>query len=90
MSSGTRLLVVFTFGVALVVGAIVALAVGSWWVLAGALAVHLIGTGLVLGVIGSRLREADKPDPVTEARVAEEEDQPPTAPRIHTDPIHLR
>jgi hypothetical protein len=70
MSSGTRLLVAFTFGVALVVGAIVALAVGSWWVLAGAVAVHLIGTTVVLGLVGRRLSEADKPDPVTEARVA--------------------
>jgi hypothetical protein len=53
-------------------------------------AVHLIGTGLVLGLVGSRLSEADKPDPVTEARVAEEEEDEPRGPRIHTDPIHLR
>jgi hypothetical protein len=82
--------VAFTFGVALVVGAIISLAVGSWWVLAGAVAVHLIGTGLVLGVIGSRLKEADKPDPVTEARIEEEDDEQPKRPRIHTDPVHLR
>jgi hypothetical protein len=72
MRSGNRLLIVFTFGVAVVVGAVVSLAVGSWWVLAAAIVVHLIGTGLVLGVINSRLREEDKPDPVTEARMAED------------------
>jgi hypothetical protein len=72
MRSGNRLLIVFTFGVAVVVGAVVSLAVGSWWVLAAAIVVHLIGTGLVLGVISSRLREEDKPDPVTEARMAED------------------
>jgi membrane protein implicated in regulation of membrane protease activity len=72
MRSGNRLLILFTFAVALVVGAIISLAVGSWWVLAAAVAVHLIATALVLGVIGSRLRQADKPDPVTEARITEE------------------
>jgi uncharacterized membrane protein len=72
MRSGNRLLILFTFAVALVVGAVISLAVGSWWVLAAAVAVHLIGTAVVLGVIGSRLQEEDKPDPVTEARITEE------------------
>jgi hypothetical protein len=90
MRSGTPLLVVFTFAVALVVGAVIALAVGSWWVLAGAVAVHAICTGLVLGLVGTRLSEADKPDPVTEARIAEEDDEERKGPRIKTDPIHLR
>jgi hypothetical protein len=91
MRSGTRLLVVFTFAIALVVGAVVALAIGSWWVLAGAIAVHALATGTVLGLVGTRLREADKPDPVTEARMAEEDDDDQRrGPRIKTDPIHLR
>jgi membrane protein implicated in regulation of membrane protease activity len=73
MRSGTRLLVGFTFGVAVVVGAVVSLATGSWWFLILAIAVHLVATAIVLGTIGARLREQDKPDPVTEARLVEEE-----------------
>jgi hypothetical protein len=34
---------------------------------------HAIATVIVLTTIGSRLREQDKPDPVTEARLAEEQ-----------------
>ena len=72
MRSGTRLLIGFTFGVALVVGAVISLATGSWWFLILAVAVHLIGTVLVLGTLAGRLRQQDKPDPVTEARIIEE------------------
>jgi hypothetical protein len=74
MTSGTRLLVAFTFGVAVVVGAVVSLAVGSWWFLALAVGVHFVTTVVVLGAIGARLRGQDKPDPVTEARLLEEDD----------------
>jgi membrane protein implicated in regulation of membrane protease activity len=74
MSSGTRLLIGFTLGVMLVVGAIVSLATGSWWFLILAVAVHAIGTLIVLATIGGRLRQEDKPDPVTDARLAEEPD----------------
>jgi membrane protein implicated in regulation of membrane protease activity len=72
MRSGTRLLVGFTLAVAIVVGAVVSLATGSWWFLILAIAVHLIATATVLGTIGSRLRQQEKPDPVTEARLAEQ------------------
>jgi uncharacterized membrane protein len=72
MTSGTRLLVGFTLAVAIVVGAIISLATGSWWFLALAVAVHAIGTFIVMGSIGMRLRQQDKPDPVTEARLVEE------------------
>jgi membrane protein implicated in regulation of membrane protease activity len=65
-------MVLFTLGVAVVVGAIISLATGSWWFLILAVAVHALGTTLVLSRIGSRLKEQDKPDPVTEARLAEE------------------
>jgi hypothetical protein len=73
MKSGNRLLILFTFAIAIVLGGIVSLAIGSWWFLIVAIALHAIGTVIVLGVIGSRLQEADKPDPVTEARIAEEQ-----------------
>jgi membrane protein implicated in regulation of membrane protease activity len=62
----------FTFGTALVVGAVVSLATGSWWFLLLAIGVHATATLIVLGALASRLREEDKPDPVTEARVIEE------------------
>jgi membrane protein implicated in regulation of membrane protease activity len=61
----------FSLAAAIVVGAIVSLATGSWWFLILAVAVHLIATLTVLGTIGSRLRQEEKPDPVTEARLAE-------------------
>jgi membrane protein implicated in regulation of membrane protease activity len=72
MSSGTRLLVVFTLGAAIVVGAVVSLITGSWWFLALALAIHFTATFLVMGAIGSRLSQQEVEDPVTEARLAEE------------------
>jgi hypothetical protein len=75
MGSGTRLMIGFTFAVFLVVGAIVSLATGSWWFLILALGVHAIGTVVVLLAVGIRLTEQDKPDPVTEARLAEEPDE---------------
>jgi hypothetical protein len=75
MTSGTRLLIGFTLGVALVVGAVISLATGSWWFLILAVGVHLVATVVVLGTIGSRLGEEDKPDPVTEARLLEEDDR---------------
>jgi membrane protein implicated in regulation of membrane protease activity len=75
MSSGTRLLFGFTLGVALVVGAVVSLATGSWWFLILAVGIHAIATIIVLSRIGTRLQEQDKPDPVTEARIAEPPDE---------------
>jgi membrane protein implicated in regulation of membrane protease activity len=68
-------MVLFTLGVAIVVGAIISLATGSWWFLVLAVVVHALGTILVVSRIGSRLQEEDKPDPVTEARLAEEPDE---------------
>jgi membrane protein implicated in regulation of membrane protease activity len=73
MSSGSRLLILFTLAVALVVGGVVSLATGSWWFLILPVAVHVVATTVVLLTIGSRLREHDKPDPVTEARLAEQD-----------------
>jgi membrane protein implicated in regulation of membrane protease activity len=72
MSGNPRLLVWFTLGTVVVVGAIVALALDTWWVLIGAVAVHLIVSGVVATGIFKRLEEDDKPDPVTEARLDDE------------------
>ena len=79
MSSGTRLMVGFSFAMFVVVGGIVTLATGSWWFLILAVGLHALGTLAVLGTIGSRLRQQDKPDPVTEVRMEERgrgEDRP--------------
>jgi hypothetical protein len=75
VSSGTRLLIGFTLATALVVGAVVSLATGDWWFLLLALGAHLLGTVAVLASVGSRLRQQDKPDAVTEARLAEQGDE---------------
>lgn len=69
MNGSPRLLIVFTLATVIVVGLIIALATGSWWVLGAAILVHFAVTGLVMGLIGRRLGEGDKPDPVTEARL---------------------
>ena len=67
-----RLLVLFTFAMAVVIGAIAALALGSWWILAVVVAVHLTVSALVVGAILRSTGQASKPDPVTEARLEEE------------------
>ena len=72
MSGSPRLLVVFTAATALVVGLVAALATDNWIFLPVAIAVHVTGTALVMMAIVPRLRDADKPDPVTEARLDEE------------------
>jgi membrane protein implicated in regulation of membrane protease activity len=67
-----RLLVIFTAATALVVGLIAALATDNWIFLPVAIAIHAIGTVFVLMAIAPRLKDEDKPDPVTEARLEEE------------------
>jgi membrane protein implicated in regulation of membrane protease activity len=68
MRTPPRMLVIFTFATALVVGGVIALATGSWWVLPVAIALHALGTLLVLGVTGKALTQYDKPDANVEAR----------------------
>lgn len=70
--SSPRLLIVFTFATALVVGVVVSLVTGSWWVLGVAIVVHAIASILVISAIGERLSQQDKPDPTEEARLEEE------------------
>jgi membrane protein implicated in regulation of membrane protease activity len=66
-------MVVLFVATGVVVAAVVALALQSWWVLAVALLLHAVAT---VAVVGYTLRYAeqtgDKPDPVTEARIEEE------------------
>jgi hypothetical protein len=76
MRTSPRMLVVFTFATFLVVGAVVALATGSWWVLLLAIGIHALGTLLVTVVIFRALGSHEKPDPTTEARLDEEAEEP--------------
>jgi membrane protein implicated in regulation of membrane protease activity len=68
MRTPPRMLVIFTLATALVVGGIIALATGSWWILPVAVGLHAVGTVLVLVVTGKALTQYDKPDPNVEAR----------------------
>jgi membrane protein implicated in regulation of membrane protease activity len=72
MRDSPRLLVIFTAATALVVGLVAALFTDNWIFLPVAIAVHAVGTALVLMAIAPRLKDEDKPDPVTEARLDEE------------------
>jgi membrane protein implicated in regulation of membrane protease activity len=69
---GAKLLVGFTFATALVVGVVVSLATGSWWFLAVAIAIHAVGTFIVMRGVGKRLEQQEKPDPTTEARLEDQ------------------
>lgn len=70
-----RLLVAFTSAVVVVVLAFAAaVVVGEWWILPVAIVAHAIGFGTVMAFAAPRIAEdRDKPDPVTEARLEEEE-----------------
>jgi len=65
-------MVVLLVATGIVVAAVVALTLQSWWALAAVLAVHLTATTLVVIYSIRRAGETGgKPDPVTEARVEE-------------------
>lgn len=67
-------MVVLFVATGVVVAAVVALTLRSWWVLAAVLVLHAVATTFVVGYTLRRAGEAgDKPDPVTEARIEEEQ-----------------
>jgi membrane protein implicated in regulation of membrane protease activity len=75
--SGTPRMMVLPFVAAgIVLAAVIALALPSWWVLGGVLAVHAIASGLVIAYTFKRASQSyDKPDPVTETRIEEERER---------------
>jgi membrane protein implicated in regulation of membrane protease activity len=77
MRTPPRMLVIFTAATALVVGAVIALATGSWWILPLVILAHVLATLLVLAVTGKALTQYDKPDPNVEAREEPEGDGEP-------------
>ncbi len=72
MTGSPRLLVIFTGATLLVAGLVAALATDNWVFLPVAIGVHALATVVVLMAIVPRLKDEDKPDPVTEARLEEE------------------
>jgi membrane protein implicated in regulation of membrane protease activity len=66
------MLLLMTFATAVVIGAILVLATGSWWALAVPVVLHGIGTTVVISGVFKRLDQGDKPDAVTEARLDEQ------------------
>jgi hypothetical protein len=63
------MLVAYTLGVVVVVGAVISLATNSWWVLALAVGLHLAASAFFLFFTFRRIEQGDKPDPVTEAHM---------------------
>jgi hypothetical protein len=61
-----------TLGSAVVAAAILVTVTGEWWTLLIPLAIHALGTTLVLTGVFKVLGERDKPDPVTQARLDDE------------------
>jgi membrane protein implicated in regulation of membrane protease activity len=61
-------------GAALVVGLVVVLATGEWWALAVAMGALAVGSAIAIGYAWRKAGDTGgKPDPVTEARVEEEQ-----------------
>jgi hypothetical protein len=68
-----RMMVVVFAATGIVVAAVVALTLRSWWVLLGVLFVHALATEAVVAYTLMRAGEGQgKPDPVTEASLEEE------------------
>ncbi|MDQ3933500.1 MAG: hypothetical protein M3340_02590 [Actinomycetota bacterium] len=72
MTGNPRLLVIFTGATVLVAALVAALATDNWIFLPVAIGVHGLATVVVLMAIVPKLKDEDKPDPVTEARLEEE------------------
>lgn len=65
--SESRELIAISFFVAIVVGAVIALISGAWWIIFVALALHAIGTVVVVGTALTLATRGESPDPRTAA-----------------------
>jgi hypothetical protein len=72
-NSSPRMLVIFTAVTALVVGLVAAMFTDNWIFLPIALAVHALGTVLVMFAIAPRVADDPEPDPIVKERLREEE-----------------
>lgn len=70
--SQNRLALALTFLAALVVGAVVSLATGSWWFLLLALGVHALGTIAIVGIVLGMTTETEHVSPTAAARLEDE------------------
>ena len=69
-----RMMVIMLGAAGVIVAAVAALALDSWAVLFIVLAVHFVVSGLVVGYSLQKAGETgEKPDPLTEARIEEEQ-----------------
>ncbi len=67
-------MVVLFVATGIVVAAVAALALNSWLLLVAVLAVHFVASAFVVGLALRRAGETGgKPDPVTEARIEDEQ-----------------
>jgi hypothetical protein len=67
-------MVVLFVATGVVVAAVAALALNSWLLLVAVLAIHGVASAFVVSVAWRRAGDThDKPDPVTEARIEEEQ-----------------
>jgi membrane protein implicated in regulation of membrane protease activity len=76
-----KMMIAMLGATALVVAVVVVLATGEWWALGVALAAHAIASTAVIGYTWRAAGKAGgKPDPLTEARIEQEdEERPPPA-----------
>jgi hypothetical protein len=77
--SQNRLIVALTFLVALVVGAIVSLATGSWWFLLLALGLDVLGVLVVVAIVLAMTTQTEHMSPSAAARLADEGVEDPDA-----------
>jgi membrane protein implicated in regulation of membrane protease activity len=71
-----RMMLVLLGATGVVVAAVAGLALQSWWILIAVLVVHGIASAGVIAYTWRRAGETqDKPDPVTEARIEEEQSE---------------
>ena len=79
MFGNPKLLFWITLAGAVIVAGILLLATNKWWVIFFPLVLHGVGTALVTMGVFKVLGERDKPDPVTQARLDEEGENPATS-----------
>lgn len=86
MKNPPRLLVIFAGAVLVVVVAIATLGTDSWWLLAVAFVIFLAAAALAIMPLGKALDQGEKPDPVTDARLDAEGDDPELGMRGSDEP----
>jgi membrane protein implicated in regulation of membrane protease activity len=79
MFGSPRMLIWMTLAAALIVGAVLVLVTGEWWTLLIPVALHALGTTLVVRGVFRVIDERDKPDPVTQAHLDDEGERPATS-----------